>query len=220
MARNERKSRHKALLKEVSALINQPVDSLAVRLVALARLKMDGVEAQLLSGDPSITVADITTLQGIFSAHVPKPGLAIRVTYVDGADTAPPDSAAVDGLIECRRCHWRPFDRDRVERCYRCGWRHGDDVSAPWQPVIATADTSKGISPGSPENLSTSSPAPGNVVPLDGKRAAELRAAARVSNGVDPGPPRNVSPCIGTPFSGGDNRSVSQFMRDVDNAYR
>jgi hypothetical protein len=56
---------------------------------------------------------------------------------------------------------------------------------------------------------------------LDGEqRKAELRAAAGVSNGVDPGSPRApAAPNIG-PFASGDNRSVSQFMRDVDNAYR
>jgi hypothetical protein len=54
------------------------------------------------------------------------------------------------------------------------------------------------------------------------ERSAQLRQQARVSNNIDPGPPpANVSPCIGSPFSGGgDNRSISQFMRDIDNAYR
>jgi hypothetical protein len=50
MTTNARKSRHKALLKEVAALIGQPADSLAVELVALAKLKLEGVKLQLLRG--------------------------------------------------------------------------------------------------------------------------------------------------------------------------
>jgi hypothetical protein len=52
------------------------------------------------------------------------------------------------------------------------------------------------------------------------ERAAQLRAAARISNGVDPGPPRLHTPNIGSPISAGDNRSISQFQRDCDSAYR
>jgi hypothetical protein len=121
MARNERKSRHKALLREVAALINQPVDSLAVRLTALARLKLDSLEAQLLAGDSSVTVADITTLQETFDKYVPKRTINVEIEIIRPSDVAPADSAAVSGLVECRRCHWTPADKDRVTRCYRCG---------------------------------------------------------------------------------------------------
>jgi hypothetical protein len=62
-----------------------------------------------------------------------------------------------------------------------------------------------------------------NVVPIDkAERSAQLRQQARISNNTDPGPARIPSPCIGSPFlgGGGDNRSISQFQRDIDNAYR
>jgi hypothetical protein len=216
MARNRHKTAHKALLRDVAELIGQPVDSLAVRFVALARLKLDATEAQLLSGDTSVSIQDVNALEETLARYIPKPSMQITVRYVEPADSAPADHAAISGLAACRRCSWAPAGTDRWPACPACGWRVGDDVSAPHTPIAAP--------PASPENLSTGSPVPHNVVPIDGKRAAELRAAARVSNGVDPGPPRNVSPCIGSPFlgggGGGDNRTISQWQRDVDNAYR
>jgi hypothetical protein len=221
MTSKPRKNAHKALLRDVSRLINQPVDSLATRFVALAKLKLDATEAQLLAGDPSVTVADLRALEEILSAHVPRPGLQITVKYAEPADAAPADHAAVDGLVECRRCHWRPADKDRVSRCYRCGWTHGADFDSPWTPLIAPADTSPVAPSLSPQNAPAGSPSPANVIPLDAEqRKAELRAASRVSNGVDPGPPRPHYPNIGSPFSGGDNRSISQWQRDCDAAYR
>jgi hypothetical protein len=74
--------------------------------------------------------------------------------------------------------------------------------------------------------LSTqSSPAtaisPTNVVQLNAERraeqAAEKRASARCTGGVDPGPPR-ASPCIGSPFVGGE--SPVALSRRISDAYR
>jgi hypothetical protein len=88
-------------------LIGQPADSLAVRLVALARLKMDALEVQLLAGDPTVSLADIATLQETFDKYVPKPKIEVKLTIVEPADKATADHAAVDGLVECRRCQMR-----------------------------------------------------------------------------------------------------------------
>jgi hypothetical protein len=192
-----------------------------VRLTALARLKLDSLEAQLLDGDPTVTVQDIITLQGAFDKYVPPPKMQITVKYADAADTAPLDSAAVDNLRACRRCGWVPFDRDRVAKCYGCSWRSGDDFDSPWQPLIAPVDTSKGISPVSPESLSTGSPAPPNVVSIEEQRAeqaAEKRRLARISNGTDPGPPKTVSPCLGSPFS--NSESPAALSRRISESYR
>jgi hypothetical protein len=224
----DRKARHKALLRDVAKLINQPADSLAVRLVALARLRMDVVEAQLLSGDSSVTVADITALQEIFAAHVPKPKMQINVRFVEPADAAEAGSGAIDGVAVCRRCSWTPAGNDRWPECPACGWRCGHDIAGPHTPLIAgiPAPASKADSLSSPQSSPATATAPGNVIPMNAEQraeqAVERRAAARISNNIDPGPPRTASPCIGSPFvgGGGDSRSISQFQRDVDAAYK
>jgi hypothetical protein len=216
MARNERKSRHKALLRDVAELLGQKPDSLAVRLVALTRLKLDSVEAQLLSGDSSVTVDDITKLREVFDAYIPRPGLALRVTFVEPADAAEAGYAAIDGVAACRRCTFTPTGADRWPECPKCGWRCGHDVSSP-APLIAGPTSS-------PEPLPAATTSPPNVIPLNAEQradlAAEKRAAARVTAGIDPGPPKsaNISPCIGSPFS--DNESPVALSRRIENAYR
>src|SRR5262249_21391307 len=62
----------------------------------------------------------------------PTPPQTITIKIVPPTDVAPPDAAAVDGLLECRRCHWKPNGGDGVPQCYRCGWRHGMDMHTPW----------------------------------------------------------------------------------------
>jgi hypothetical protein len=57
---------------------------------------------------------------------------------VRSRDTAPADGAAVSGLVQCRRCHWKPEGDDRVSRCYRCGWKHGDDTKKPWSSPLGS----------------------------------------------------------------------------------
>jgi hypothetical protein len=214
MARNRRKSQHKALLQEIAALINQPVDSLAVRLVALARLKLDATEAELLAGNSSATIQDITTLQETFDKYVPKPRIQITVKYADATDAAPADHAAVSGLAECRRCRWRPANTDRWPECPRCGWRHGDDTSAPWQPLIAGIPAPAS----SPEPAPAATTSPPNVIALDEQRAdrsAELRVAARTTAGITP---PVQAPRVN--YSNPDNESPAALSRRIENAYR
>jgi hypothetical protein len=75
-------------------------------------------------------------------AAVPGPPLTVTIQLVDSADAAPPDAAAVDGMVQCRRCHWRPLDGDRVTRCYRCGATAHSDHGAPWcSPIADRAQT-------------------------------------------------------------------------------
>lgn len=231
MTKPDRKARHKALLREIAKLIDQPVDALATRLMALARLKLDTAEVQLLSGDPTVTMADIRELREVFDTYVPPPAMEIRVTYADGTDSAAPDRAAVSDCVECRRCHFVPTGTDRWPACPKCGWRHGDDHLAPWTALIAET-------PLAPQNAPATSVSPANVLPLKpvtradeealeaqkAELAAQRRRAARVSNGVDPGPPAPPRPNYSYgPMPGdssNDSRSISQFMRDCDAAYR
>jgi hypothetical protein len=213
MTSKPRKNAHKALLRDVSRLINQPVDSLATRFVALAKLKLDATEAQLLAGDPSVTVADLRALEEILSAHVPRPGLQVVVKFAEPADAAEADHAAVDNLRACRRCGWVPFDRDRVERCYACGWKAGDDIAGPHTPLIAPV----GAPTSSPEPLPATAIAPANVIPMNAEQRREAALdAAPLKRHQAP----TYSPNIGAPFGGGDSRSISQFQRDVDAAYK
>jgi hypothetical protein len=219
----DRKKRHQALLREVSKLIDQPVDSLAVRLVSLARLKMDVVEAQLLQGDPSVTVADITALKETFNAFIPPPAMEIRVRYQDAIDAAAPDHASISGLRACRRCTWTPSGVDQWPACPTCGWRAGEDITAEWTPFARPVTSPSRGAPLAPQNAPAATTAPTNTVREDAEaeyaaQAAERRRQARISNGVDPGPPRIHTPNIGGLFGDRDTRSISQFQRDVDNA--
>jgi hypothetical protein len=182
------------LLRDVGKLIGQPADSIAVRLVALARLKMDATEAQLLSGDPAVTVQDITALEEVFAKYVPKPGMNLKVSFVSG----------VVGMFKCQHCHME----NRVEDYRGPEPKKTDSQNAVAQPsVSAPASGTADAVPASPAN----------VIPLDpAQRAAELRAAARVSNNVDPGPP--AAPRVN--YNNPDNESISAFNRRVDAAYR
>jgi hypothetical protein len=210
MTSKPRKNAHKALLRDVSRLINQPVDSLATRFVALAKLKLDATEAQLLAGDPSVTVADLRALEEILSAHVPRPGLQVVVKFAEPADAAEVDSGAIDGVASCRRCSWTPAGADRWPECPKCGWRSGLDVSGPWEPVNAPAPTS------SPEPLPAATTSPPNVVSLDEQRAdrsAELRIAARATGGYAP---PVQAPRVNNP----GNESPAALSRRISESYR
>jgi hypothetical protein len=146
----------------------------------------------------------------------PKKPMAITVKFVGGQDEAPSDTAAVDGLVACRRCRWVPFDKDRVTRCYRCGWTHGADTAAPWSPVIEPAASYATINDRghmTPASAPAGTPSPQNVVSIDDQRAqrsAELRDEALRNNhhALKRNQPSNYSPNIGAPYLGNDNRSV------------
>src|SRR5262249_29618448 len=90
----------------------------------------------------------------------------VEVKIVPSVDTAPPDAAAVSGLLECRRCHWKPDANDRVSKCYRCGWKHGDDTQTSWSasPLAASSQTPSHDAPGA--SAGPSAPASNNVVKL------------------------------------------------------
>jgi hypothetical protein len=122
------------LLRDVGKLIGQPADSIAVRLVALARLKMDATEAQLLSGDPAVTVQDITALEEVFAKYVPKPGMNLKVSSsrvlsaCSNASTATWRIALriIAGLSPRRRIHrtlWRSRLFPRLRRVLRMLFR-------------------------------------------------------------------------------------------------
>jgi hypothetical protein len=68
--------------------------------------------------------------------------IAVKVEIVKSKDSAPPKSASVGGLKACRRCGWTPPGRDKVERCYKCSWKRGDDHLAPWKPIDITGSPS------------------------------------------------------------------------------
>jgi hypothetical protein len=88
---------HKALLRDVSKQIGQPLDSIATRFVALARAKMAALEA-----DPTAaTVAELMQLQEALSAYAPRPQHKIEIEIIPHADSAAPDRAAVSGLTAC-----------------------------------------------------------------------------------------------------------------------
>jgi hypothetical protein len=189
---------HAQLLEETAKLIGQPIDAMVTRFVALARLRLDTMEMQLIAGNPhAATAAEIDTLRQQLDPYMPKPGLEIRVSYADATDAAPPDSPAVDGLSACRRCRWVPTGVDRWPACPRCGYRHGDDTSAAWQPVTGPTPTTtyatiddRGHMHAAPS--SAAPPAPVHALSDEEQRAdaaAEKRRLARISNGVDPGPP-------------------------------
>jgi hypothetical protein len=216
------KALHTQLLEDTAKLIGHPPDALVTRFVALARLKMQAIEVQLIAGNHhAATAAEIDVLRQQLEPYMPKAQSNVRVTFVGGKDIASDNDAAVDGLIECRRCHWKPFNRDRVTRCYRCGWAHGADTNASWTPVIEPAATYATIN-----DRGHVTPAPaGNVAPLkqqpqqhpddeleDKRRAriADLRILERGGAPVQ-------APRVNYNSDGG---SCSDLMRRIENAYR
>jgi hypothetical protein len=50
--------------------------------------------------------------------------------------------------------------------------------------------------------------------------AEQRREAALAAAPLKRHQAQTYSPNIGAPFSGGDNRSISQFMKDIDASYR
>jgi hypothetical protein len=201
---------HKALLREVSKLIHQPVDSLAVRLTVLARLKLDALEAQLIAGDPTVTVADITTLQETFDPYVPKRGIAVELHVVETQDTQ-----------TCPACQHK-FDLATVRRTLEESQHAAREREAlEMAHKKAVSERHGSVSTPAENNAPAGSPAPTNVGPIDGeKRAADLRAKARMSNDdTEPSPVQTPRPNV-APLIGSDSRSISQFQRDVDAAYR
>jgi hypothetical protein len=106
------------------------------RRYALLMCAHDNVTARLASGadfDVDNLLKIDAGMQEIRSS-LPAEPLKVKVTFVPPTDSAPSDAAAVDGLVECRRCHWKPDGADRVSKCYRCGWVRGADTQAPWSP--------------------------------------------------------------------------------------
>lgn len=206
MTTNDRKSRHRALLRDVARLISQPADSLAVRLVALARLKMDATEAALLSGDPTVTIGDITALEEVFAKYVPKAPLAVQVTYVHPT-------------TKCPQCQ-HEFNLDLPDK---------DDNGSPVQAANAKplvddpykpADQTPPKAPGSivaavPGAAAMSRP---QVIDLEQQRtdrSLQLRDEALTNNHFAL---KRNQPSIGAPFS--DNESPVPLSRRIDAAYR
>jgi hypothetical protein len=163
MARNSRKSQHKALLKEVGALIQQSPDSLATRLTALARSKLDALEAQLLAGDPGVTIQDITTLQETFDKYVPKPTTHLVLSVVETAD--------VQTCPGCKHKYELATVRRTLEESQRAA-REREAQELASKKAVSTRPGA--VEATSPENAPAATPAPANVVPIDGeKRAAD-----------------------------------------------
>jgi len=98
----------------------------------------------------------------------PKP-ISVTLTIVRPTDASPRRSAAVSGVRRCRRCQWQPPGRDRVERCYKCGWKVGDDFAAPWQPIITGGPSPERASEVTLDVRAPAEPA-ANVAPLQPPR--------------------------------------------------
>jgi hypothetical protein len=124
--------------KAASKELRLPVTDWRVRRYAVLMNMHDNLTAQLAAG-ADVSIDGLLKLDGamqeIRSSLPPEP-LKVSVTFVDPTDAAPPGAASVDGLAECRRCHWKPEGADHVSRCYRCGWVHGADTSGPWKPLF------------------------------------------------------------------------------------
>jgi hypothetical protein len=222
---------HQRMLEDTAALIKQPVDSLVVRFITVARMKLDQVESQLLTGGAGATVGEIDQLRGMLETYLPKPLVNISVELVGSVDDAPADGPSVCGLVVCRRCEWKPPNRDQVSICYRCGWTHGCDPDrTPRQllPGLIEAPHVQRTDPCPSQAQDDGSGAipngASNIVALDDGARAAL-AAERRKQALESAPlkryqPSVSSPNIGSPFSGGDNRTISQFNRDITDAYR
>jgi hypothetical protein len=207
-------------LEDTAKLIGHPADALVTRFVALARLKMETIEMQLIAGDPhAATAQEIDTLRQQLDPYMPKSSMEIKVSFAPPRDEAKPGTASVCGLESCRRCGWRPPNNDAVSICYRCSWTIGcDEEHTPRRPVEGLAEPAS-----APETAPVVAGV--NVIPLrqspqqsdeDRKadRTAELRAQARATGGYAPpiqAPRINYN---------GDGGSCSDLMRRIENAYR
>jgi hypothetical protein len=211
-----------AARKAVAAELKLPIDDWRVTRLSTLVAAYNGCQATLASGRDvdidELLKLDTQIAQVRDTLKLTRP-IEIKVTYADPTDAAAPGEAAVDGLKECRRCHWRPSDSDKVERCYNCGWRHGDDTSAPWKPSFQAPTPTP--TPAAPEQAPPTTPTPRTRADEEAEEAkklalaAEKRRLARFSNGVDPGPPR---PHVSTNIYGGD--SPSSLMRRIERDYR
>jgi hypothetical protein len=212
------KALHAQLLEDTAKLIGHPVDALVTRFVALARLKMQTIEMQLIAGNPhAATAQEIDMLRQQLDPYMPKAQMNLRVSFVGAKDEAPAGGPSVGGLIACRRCGWTPPGKDVVEKCYACSWFDGCDTDhTPHEPLI------KPVIPAATETSASavtarSARANPKVVDLDEQRAElaqQRRQQARITAGVDPGPPR---PYVSANIYSGD--SPSSLMRRIERDY-
>jgi hypothetical protein len=213
------KALHTQLLEDTAKLIGHPADALVTRFVALARLKMETIEVQLIAGNPhAATATEIDILRQQLEPFMPRPGLEIRVKFADPIDAAKPGAASVCGLERCRRCGWQPPNNDAVSICYRCSWTDGCDPEHTPRQLLA------GLAEPAPAPETAPVGAGENVVPLkqspqqsdeDRKadRMAELRTQARPTGGVA-APVQ--APRINYNSDGG---SCSDLMKRINSSY-
>jgi hypothetical protein len=213
------KALHAQLLEDTAKLIGHPADALVTRFVALARLKMETIEMQLIAGDPhAATAQEIDTLRQQLDPYMPKSKMEVKVSFASPRDEAKPGTASVCGLESCRRCGWRPPNNDAVSICYRCSWTDGCDLEhTPRQPITGLAEPAP-----APETAPAS--AGENVVPLNrsprlsdedrkADRMAELRAQARPTGGV-------AAPVQAPRINyNNDGGSCSDLMRRIERSY-
>jgi hypothetical protein len=83
------KALHTQLLEDTAKLIGHPVDALVTRFVALARLKMETIEMQLIAGNPhAATAQEIDTLRQQLDPYMPKSRLELKVSFISPCDEA------------------------------------------------------------------------------------------------------------------------------------
>lgn len=116
---------------------------------------------ELMAAGKHVDFAAFTRCLELIEKYIPVVTPKVTVEFV-GEDEAPPDSAAVSGHAKCRRCGWSPPGTDRVERCYMCSWKSGDDFSAPGKPLLAE------LAPPAPNKVSE--PSPPQPAPLPTRR--------------------------------------------------
>jgi hypothetical protein len=123
--------------QEAAAELKLDISDWRVKRYATLMVTYDSYQARLAAG-ADINLDGLLKLDAAMAeirASIPPEPPTVTVTFVNPTDHAPAGVAAVDDLIECRRCHWKPEGSDRVTRCYRCGWRHGDDINARWKTL-------------------------------------------------------------------------------------
>jgi hypothetical protein len=209
-----------AARKAVAAELKLPIDDWRVTRLSTLVAAYNGCQATLAAGRDvdidELLKLDTQIAQVRDALKLTRP-IEIKVTYTDPTDAAAPGEAAVSGLCECRRCGWKPSGSDKVEKCYNCGWRWGDDTSKPWKPSFQAPTPPTPAAPPAPADQT---PAPRTRADDEAEEAkklalaAEKRRLARISNGVDPGPPR---PHASTNIYGGD--SPSSLMRRIERDY-
>jgi hypothetical protein len=147
----EREKLYQELLKRAALMLNQDTDAEVTKHVATFLLLRENLQVRALAGE-RVDPDDLFKCDEVLKQYLPqgKP-LVVQWQLVGATDEAKPDEAAVSGFVECRRCHWKPFDKDRVERCYRCGWHEFMDTQhTPWQPLITSAPTADAPKPAAP----------------------------------------------------------------------